>query len=65
MENLKPPENTSPLRKKLVYHPHMTKSVAHPLRIKSLSLCKNFNLLKKKHSPPNDIITPSLKKSSI
>ena len=36
MENLKPPENTSPLRENLITPPG--KSLDHPLRIKSLSL---------------------------
>ena len=37
MENLKPPENTSPPPRKKPQSPHLTKSLAHPLRMKSLS----------------------------
>ena len=37
MENRNPPENTSPPLEKN-QSPHLTKSLAHPLRMKSLSL---------------------------
>ena len=62
MENLKPPENTSP--------PYKKNSIAPPDKIFNppppneivISLKKNFNLLQKKtQSTTPDIITPSLK----
>ena len=37
MEKLKPPENTSPLKNK-TQSPHLTKSLVHPLQMKSLYL---------------------------
>ena len=59
-----PGKHIAPLEK--TQSPHLTKSLAHPLLMKSLSLWKkNFNLLQKKHSAPPDVITSSLKKSSV
>ena len=50
MENLKPPENTSPppppIEKK-TQSPHLTKSLARPLRMKSLSLEKTLTSSRK------------------
>ena len=46
MESLKPPENTSPPEKKN-QSPHLSKSLAHPLRMKSLSFEKTLTSSRK------------------
>ena len=63
IENLKPPENTTPFEKNSITPPDKIFSLPPPNEI-IISLKKTLTSSRKKHSPPPDIITPSLKKSS-